>query len=1169
MGKTKSQRISILSGAFLGILLLGCSDTAKAQTVTISGQGITNNTLNVTVQQGAISAVQIVNVATTVDPTTLDYQVSSTTPWVQIQGSNSGAGFVNTPASGGVNLSLQVNATNLAQGTQQAGTVTFTMPSAPSVRAILTVNVTVTGTSLLSSSPASLSFTALAGAPEASITAQALTISSSGEQLSYSVTATTADGVFWLVPFNSTGTTGSASTDTISVGVNPASLSAGTYQGSITVQSTTTSDSVVIGVTLTITANSTLTVTPSALSPFLYQIGTTPVSGQLTQTIQVSSTNNGSLQFNVTMSPQVSWLVISPISSATGSTGQAVPITLNVNVQGLSAAKYTTTLTVAAIGSSSSVQVPVELVVSTNPLLSLSTNNLTFSSSFDATTQPTPQTVQVTAVGNSSTSVGYTVSSDSTWLSATTASYNTPSTLTVDVNPSTLAVGPYTGHLTVTPNNSDANLYYLTITVTLTVGNTAQVTAGPPLLVFSWETSTSPPAAQNVELFTTGLATSFTLSTSSASSANCPSGWLAAGSTSTTTQNAIVSISVSTTGMTPGVCSGTVTVNYPAGSSSPNQLPIPVTVNVGNSALLNVTMQEGFGVITAAQGSAEITQQIGLTSTDPSAQVTDIAASASSNGSSTWLYLGQSGSSTPQSLNVIVQPGSLAAGTYGGAITISSTKLPSSPLSIPVTLTVTSNTTVAIAPTTLTFNQALGGPVPSSQSVTLTSSAAGAMFQTNIPNSQVCSWLSVTPGTGPASGPVVFSVQANSLPQNSYQCPVTFSFLNSATSTITVNATLVVGAAQSLTASPLSLQFSYQLLGSTPAAQNVTLTSTGGAVSFTASSSQSWLTLTPTSGSTGSSGSTTVSAAVNPANLPSGTAAGATLPATITITAPGVLASPITVAVTLGITAAAAPVPTYITNSSQPTTGYGAIAPGEIITIRGTNLGPATPASGTSFTVGSSGTISSTLAGVQVLFDTIPGIPIYVSATQINVVVPWEIAGRTSTNVVVAYNSVESAPIPQAVAAVAPGIYTQNATGSGQAAVINYSPTAASVYNGPSGGTYYGTSITTAPAPEGSEIVLYLTGGGLTNPPLTDGTLTPSTQLYPLDNWTQGSSVVTATVGNVPATVLYAGAAPTLINAAVQVNLLLPTGVTGSAVPVVITIDGVQTQSTATIAIQP
>jgi uncharacterized protein (TIGR03437 family) len=460
--------------------------------------------------------------------------------------------------------------------------------------------------------------------------------------------------------------------------------------------------------------------------------------------------------------------------------------------------------------------------------------------------------------------------------------------------------------------------------------------------------------------------------------------------------------------------------------------------------------------------------------------------------------------------------------------------------------------------------------------VTLTSSATGATFQTSIPSTQVCSWLQISPTSGPASGTVAFSVLQNALPQASYQCPVTFSFLNSATSPITVNAALVVGPQQTLTATPASLSFAYQLTGAAPASQQVSLASNGGAVAFTASatSNGNWLSVDTTSGTTGTTNSKVINVSVDPTKFPSSTTGGSTLTGSITISAPGVLANPITVAVTVNVTAAPVPQPSTIINSAI-INGFGAIAPGELIAIKGLGLGPAcvAPASncvagGTQFTVTAQGTVSSTLSGVQVLFNNTPGTPTYVSPTQINVIVPWEIAGFAAVNMVVTYNGVQSAAFPLQVVAVAPGIYTQNATGSGQAAVLNLSSQAGSVYNGPAGGTYFGTTIATAPAPAGSTVVLYLTGGGLTNPGGVDGTVTPSSPLEPLKNWTQGSTVVTATVGGIPATVVYAGAAPTLITGVVQINLQLPAGVSGSAVPVVITIDGQTTQTTATIAVQ-
>ena len=1064
-------------------------------------------------------------------------------------------------------LQITVNATNLAQGTQTSGTITIT-PNIQANAVTLTVNVIVTGTTLLSSSPSSLSFSTTVGTTESNVPVQQLTISSSGQQLSYTVTASEQTGGSWLVPFTTSGTTGAGAASTINVGINPASLAANVYQGSITVQSTTTADSVVILVTLTIAPSTSLSVTPATLQPFLYQLGTTAQSGQLTQTIQVSSTGS-SVAFQVTVSPPVSWLIANLTSSATGSTGQAVPVTLTALPGSMPAGSYFASITVGIVGGASLPAIPVKLVISTNPLLSLSANTLNFSSSFGGTA-PASQSVQVSTLGGSNTPVSFTVSSNESWLTPTESSPNTPSTITVNVNSANLAVGPYTGQLTVSPNNSDAGLYSLIITVNLTVGNTATVSAGPPLLIFSWETTQASPAPQVLELFTTGQPTTFTVTPSVTTSANCPAAWLSATPSSNSTLNATITVSANTTGMTPGACPGTLTVSYPANSQSPQTLAIPVTMYVSNTALLSIDFQPGFGVVSATQGGGEVTQSITLVSTDPTVQVTDLSVSESN---APWLFFGNNGTVTPEALQVIFNPGSMAANPYSGTISISSSKLPSSPLTIPVTLTITSNTTVTVAPQTLTFNQSSGGALPASQTVTLTSSASGATFQTSIPGTQVCSWLQLTPASGPASGPVTFSVLQNSLPPQSYQCPVTFSFLNSATSPATVFATLVVGAAQTLTVSPTSLTFAIQVGGSTPAAQQLTVSSTGGAVTFTASATSNggWLSIDTSNATTGTALSRVINVSINPAVFPAGTVAGSSLQGQITI-ASSVLSTPITVNVTVNVSAASVPMPVTIINSAI-VNGFGPIAPGELIAIKGTNLGPACTgtgcvAGGTQFSLTAQGTVSSTLSSVQVLFDSIPGTPTYVSPTQINVIVPWEIAGFAAVNVVVEYGTVQSAAIPVQVVPVNPGIYTQNATGAGQAAVLNLSAQASSVYNGPAGGTYFGTSIPTAPAPQGSEIVLYLTGGGLTNPIGTDGTLSSGNQLMPLKNWTQGSSIVTAMVGGLPATVLFAGAAPTLITGVVQINLQLPIGVTGNALQVVIVIDGQTTQTNATVAVQ-
>ena len=105
---------------------------------------------------------------------------------------------------------------------------------------------------------------------------------------------------------------------------------------------------------------------------------------------------------------------------------------------------------------------------------------------------------------------------------------------------------------------------------------------------------------------------------------------------------------------------------------------------------------------------------------------------------------------------------------------------------------------------------------------------------------------------------------------------------------------IMVASATSLSATPSTLQFAYMTGGTAPAAQPIQIAASGGALSFTATSSASWLSVTPASGTTPAS----LSVSVAPAGMSPGNYTG-----NIQITAAGASNSPISVAVTLTVTA--------------------------------------------------------------------------------------------------------------------------------------------------------------------------------------------------------------------------------------------------------------------------
>jgi uncharacterized protein (TIGR03437 family) len=233
-----------------------------------------------------------------------------------------------------------------------------------------------------------------------------------------------------------------------------------------------------------------------------------------------------------------------------------------------------------------------------------------------------------------------------------------------------------------------------------------------------------------------------------------------------------------------------------------------------------------------------------------------------------------------------------------------------------------------------------------------------------------------------------------------------------------------------------------------------------------------------------------------------------------------------------------------VTNSASGAAG--AIAPGEIITIKGNGLGP-TP--GASFSVDpNTGAVASTLSGTRVLFGSFAAPITYTSATQINAIVPYEVAGQSQLVMTVQYQGFASAGTAVQVASSAPGVFTFNSTGTGQAAAANQDGS----LNGLSGA-----------AAKGSYVTVYFTGGGQTSPAGTTGSVNSGSILKYL---TQNVSV---TVGGQPATVAFAGAAPTFVDGLLQLNIQLSNNTpSGNAQPLVVNVGGTPSPATAFLAIQ-
>jgi uncharacterized protein (TIGR03437 family) len=126
------------------------------------------------------------------------------------------------------------------------------------------------------------------------------------------------------------------------------------------------------------------------------------------------------------------------------------------------------------------------------------------------------------------------------------------------------------------------------------------------------------------------------------------------------------------------------------------------------------------------------------------------------------------------------------------------------------------------------------------------------------------------------------------------------------------------------------------------------------------------------------------------------------------------------------------------------------------------------------------------------------------------------------------------------------GLFTANATGSGQGAILNQDSTTNSASN---------------PAAKGSTVILFGTGMGVTNPLIADGTVPQNASATPV-------LPVSATIDGQTAPVMSAYAAPGMVGVYLATVQVPSSARSGGAIPIVFQVGTSQSQAGVTIAIQ-
>lgn len=970
----------------------------------------------------------------------------------------------------------------LAAGTY-IGSIAITSAQAGNSPLNITVTLTVSTLPSLTPLPSSLLFNYTVGGTVPSL--PPVTVGSNGTAFNNVTTAT-------ATPWLQVSQNGSSTPFGMTVSLVQANLptTAGSYQGSVTITASGAANSPLsYPVTLTVSAQPSLTVGPSPLA-FTGQVGG---ANPGPQTLSVASTN-GSVNFTVThATASGNWLSVTP---TIGTTNASLQVT--VNTTGLAIGNYSGSVTVTASGASGSPAViPVSLAVTSLPNLIATPSTLAFSY---LTGAAAPAGMSVAVSTSNSASAAFSVSTSTTsggssWLQVSPPGGTSPASFVANIVPGSLTAGTYTGTITVSATGFTSTTVAVTLVVTQPKA-TIQITGSA---VFVLANSAAPVTNTLAISSSDGSAQPFTIAEGSS-----PNNWLTLSATSGTTP-ANVKLTANPAGLTPGVYVIPITVTMPA-------LPVPTKTIL---AQLSITGSN----LVASPGMLTFTYQPGLPL--PAAQTVSLT-TASGSGSVAlssittnvpWLKVTPA-SNVPAMLQVSINPAPLTAGTFTGAILVTATGSPDVSLQIPVTITVDATPQLTATPVSLAFNYQIGGAAPASQSFALASGTVPVTFAATSPGN----WLQLSPLRGTTPGSVLVTANPAGLPAGTYGGTIAVSTFG-VTNPVSVAVTLVVSAPPQLTFAPSQLTFTVPVGGAAPVPQTLTVTSNDGPLAFTAASGSIWLGVTPTSGTTPA----TLAVSVNPAGLATGVYTG-----TINITQAG-SAVPQMILVTLQVGNVT---PTIVGVINAASGAIGTVAPGMAISIFGSVLGPqpgvgfAAPPEG--------GTVLTTLAGTQVLFDGVPAPVLFTLTGQVNALAPFELSSKTSTVLQVVYNGVTSAAMTLPVVPAEPGLFAANASGKGEGAILNQD----------------GITINSAsnPAAAGSTIQLFGTGGGVTVPPSIDGALNPMSSTGAL------ALVTTATVGGQPATVLYAGPAPNLVSGIIQINVTLPSGTPSGNVPVIVTI---------------
>ncbi|MFC1604216.1 Calx-beta domain-containing protein [Planctomycetota bacterium] len=518
--------------------------------------------------------------------------------------------------------------------------------------------------------------------------------------------------------------------------------------------------------------------------------------------------------------------------------------------------------------------------------------------------------------------INYTISDNAGWLSCSPTSGNSTGEhdpITVNYDTSALSAGSYSA--TIIISDSAASNSPQIISVNLTVGSASAptISLSPALLAPSCQQGQNAPS-ESFEVWNSGSSTlTYTVSDNA--------GWLSCSPTSgnSTVEHDTITVNYNTSTLSEGSYSGTIIIGDSAATNNPQTVSVSLTVGSTSTP-----------TISRAPESLTSSCQQGQNASPDSFEVWNSGSGTLNyiiSEYASWLSCSPtSGSSTGEHdpITVSYNTSALPAGSYYAVIHISDATGTIYPQTIVVSLIVNSTFTPTISRSTASLTPSCQqGQNASPDSFEIWNSGSGTLNYTISDNA---GWLSCSPASGNSTDEhdtITVNYTTSALPTGLYSVTITISDPAATNNPQTISVSLTVSSTltPTISRSPASFTPSCQQ-GQNASPESFEIWNSGtGTLDYTISCTHTWLSCSPTSGSSTDEHDTIT------INYTTSALSAGSYSAAIFISDPAATNNPQTISVSLTVGSTSTPTISLNPTSLIPSCQQGQNAPSELFTI--------------------------------------------------------------------------------------------------------------------------------------------------------------------------------------------------------------------------------------------